>query len=89
VVERGSGNLHLLATSRKEHDIRGNLGRLGAGQFYIQIFQVNPNARRHIRACLAKDAVLREVPAKVKVYMETKLGGGAHGVWVAIPYNPE
>lgn len=84
MVEHGCESLHILATSRNEHDIHDTLERPAAGGISIQSSKVDADIKLHVRTCLAEDAVLKRLPKKVKGDIEVKLGEGAHGMRVTI-----
>jgi hypothetical protein len=80
MVEHRSENLHILATSRSEHDIRITLEKPAAGGISIQSSKVDADIKLHVRTCLAEDVALKRLPDKVKGDIEVKLGEGAHGM---------
>jgi hypothetical protein len=84
MVEHASENLHFLATSRNEYDIRSTLEKPAAGGICIQSSKVDADIKTHVRTCLAEDATLKRLPSKVKEDIEVRLGEGARGMQVII-----
>ena len=74
------GNLHLLATSRKEEDISDYLDPLVTDQICIQSALVEADIRVHIQERLQNDRNLKKWPANVKDEIESTLISGANGM---------
>lgn len=74
------GNLHLLATSRKEEDISDYLDPLVTDQICIQSALVQADIRIHIQERLQNDRNLKKWPANVKDEIESTLISGANGM---------
>lgn len=70
-------NLHLLATSRDEWDIRKSLESLSRGGTPIQRHEVDADIRKYVGSCLED---LKEVPQEMKPLIQDKVGSGAHGM---------
>lgn len=70
-------NLHLLATSRDEWDIRKSLECLSQGGTPIQRHEVDADIRKYVGSCLED---LEEVPQEMKPLIQDKVGAGAHGM---------
>ncbi|KAI9772207.1 MAG: hypothetical protein M1839_002525 [Geoglossum umbratile] len=81
MIEHKSERLHILATSRNEHDIRLTLGTPAAGGISIQSSNVDVDIGMYIRTRLAEDPMLKLLPSNAKVNIEAKLGEGAHGMF--------
>ncbi|KAF4626579.1 hypothetical protein G7Y89_g11575 [Cudoniella acicularis] len=80
IIKHEARNLHILATSRNEIDIRATLGNLASGGISIQNSKVDADIGLYVRACLGKDP-FKKLPASVKGSIETKLGEGAKGMF--------
>lgn len=70
-------NLHLLATSRDEWDIRKGFGSLSKGGTPIQKREVDADIRKYVASCLL---ALTEVPKELNPLILDKVGSGAHGM---------
>lgn len=70
-------NLHFLATSRDEWDIRKSLESLSQGGTPIQRHEVDADIRKYVASCLQD---LKEVPQEMKPLIRNKVGSGAHGM---------
>jgi hypothetical protein len=79
MVEQRPENLHILATSRNETDIRATLGDLAGGGIPIQSSKVDADIKMYIKTCLGKDP-FKKWRSNVKESIETKLAEGAHGM---------
>lgn len=79
MVEHGPQNLHILATSRNEADIRATLGGLAGRGISIQSSEVDADIKMYVRTCLGKDP-FKKRRSNVKEIIETKLAEGAHGM---------
>jgi hypothetical protein len=80
MVEHGSENLHLLATSRRVYDIEATLGKLATAEICIQNSQVDADIMLYVQNFLATDKALKRFPDKQKSDVEEKVGRGAHGM---------
>lgn len=74
------GNLHLLATGRKEEDISDYLDPLVTDQICIQSALVEADIRIHIQERLQNDRNLKKWPANMKDEIESTLISGANGM---------
>ena len=74
------GNLHMLATSRQEHDIEECVGPLVSAQINLHSVQVNADIHTHLRERLKNDSKLKKWPAKIHGQIEAALMDGAHGM---------
>jgi hypothetical protein len=81
MVEQRLENLHILATSRNETDIRATLGDLAGGgiPIPIQSSKVDADIKMYVKTCLGKDP-FKKPRNNVKESIETKLADGAHGM---------
>jgi hypothetical protein len=79
MAERNFENLHILATSRNEPDIRATLGKLANGCISIQSSKVDADIKMYVRSCLLEDP-FNKLPDSVRGSIETKLGEGANGM---------
>jgi hypothetical protein len=81
MVEQRLENLHILATSRNETDIRATLGDLAGGgiPIPIQSSKVDADIKMYVKTCLGKDP-FKKRRNNVKESIETKLADGAHGM---------
>jgi hypothetical protein len=80
ISEWKSGNLHMLATSRQEHDIEVCVGPLVSAQINLHSVQVNADIHTHLRERLQNDSKLKKWPAKIHGQIEEALMDGAHGM---------
>lgn len=69
-------NLHFLATSRDEWDIRKSLWSLSEGGVTIERREVDADIRKYVASCLREMAV----PEGMKPLIQDKVGAGAHGM---------
>lgn len=72
----GLRNLHLLATSRDEWDIRRNLGPHSGGGISIQNWKVDQDISKYVDSCLQE---LTDLSQEVKTAIQNKVGSKAHG----------
>lgn len=70
-------NLHLLASSRDEWDIRKRLESLSQWGTPIQRHEVDADIRKYVASCLQD---LKEVPQEMKPLIQDKVGAGAYGM---------
>lgn len=78
LVKLGIGNLHVLATSRDEWDIRERLETLSSGGIPLQSSKVDPDIRKYVRSFF-KDWP-RRLPEHVKTLIQTRLVEKARGM---------
>jgi hypothetical protein len=74
------GDIHMLATSRKERDIEEALSPLLTCQICIQSAQVNGDIQLHIRERLENDPKLKKWGSKLHEEIEETLMDRAHGM---------
>ena len=74
------GNLHLLATSRKENEIATSIEPLVTCQLGIQSAPVDGDIRVHVLERLSSDPKLKKWPADVQKEIEDVLMRGAKGM---------
>jgi hypothetical protein len=72
--------LYILATSRRERDIKETLEPLVTGQICIQSALVNADIHIHISKRLQNNPKLRKWPINVQMEIEKTLVDGAHGM---------
>lgn len=91
-MEHGPAHIHILLTSRNEHDIKHALTKISTN-VCMEGSIVDDDIRRHVRSCLAEDARLCRLPGPIKHEIESRLGGDARGMLVfrvsAWDLNPE
>ena len=78
----GAGNLHLLATSRRERDIEISLKPLVTSEVCLQSDLVNFDIDTHISQRLQNDPKLKKWPANVRGEIKDTLMEGAQGMYV-------
>lgn len=78
----GAGNLHVLATSRRERDIEETLESLVTSEICLQSTLVNADINTHISERLQNDSRLKRWPANVRGEIEDTLMKGANGMYV-------
>ena len=79
----GTGNLHVLATSRRERDIEETLESLVTSEICLQSALVNVDIDTHISERLQNDPKLKRWPANVRGEIKDTLMEGAQGMYVA------
>ena len=80
----GAGNLHVLATSRRERDIEESLKPLVTSEFCLQSALVNVDIDTHISQRLQNDPKLKRWPARIREEIKDALMEGAQGMYVTI-----
>ncbi|KAH9203372.1 ankyrin repeat-containing domain protein [Leptodontidium sp. 2 PMI_412] len=80
----GAGNLHVLATSRRERDIEETLESLTTSEICLQSALVDNDIRTHLSERLQNDSRLKRWPANVRGEIKDTLMEGARGMfrWV-------
>ncbi|KAG4414253.1 hypothetical protein IFR04_012625, partial [Cadophora malorum] len=80
----GAGNLHVLATSRRERDIEETLESLTTSEICLQSALVDNDIRIYLSERLQNDSKLKRWPANVRREIEDTLMEGAQGMfrWV-------
>lgn len=78
IVRHGNRNLHILATSRDELDIRRSLGSLSGGGTPIETSEVDPDIAKYVRSCLQEWPY--EITGQTKDLIETRLSTKAQGM---------
>ncbi|PVH67497.1 hypothetical protein DL98DRAFT_296048, partial [Cadophora sp. DSE1049] len=80
----GAGNLHVLATSRRERDIEETLESLTTSEICLQSALVDNDIRTHLSERLQNDPKLKRWPANVRGEIKDTLMEGAQGMfrWV-------
>ncbi|PVH67502.1 ankyrin, partial [Cadophora sp. DSE1049] len=80
----GAGNLHILATSRRERDIEEALESLTTSEICLQSALVDNDIRTHLSERLQNDPKLKRWPANVRGEIKDTLMEGAQGMfrWV-------
>lgn len=81
LIDHGSADIHILVTSRNEHDIKHALSKI-ATDVCMEGSTVDDDIRMHVRSCLAEDARLCRLPGLMKHEIESRLGEGARGMLV-------
>ncbi|KAH9204132.1 hypothetical protein DL95DRAFT_377186 [Leptodontidium sp. 2 PMI_412] len=77
-----AGNLHILATSRRERDIEEALESLTTSEICLQSALVNVDIDTHISERLQNDPKLKRWPANVQGEIKNTLMEGAQGMYV-------
>lgn len=80
LIGKNFENIHVLATSRAEHDIKFTLGGSATEVICIDNDLVDDDIKTHIRRCLSEDPRLSRLPGHIKRMIELKLGKGAQGM---------
>ena len=80
----GAGNLHVLATSRRERDIEESLKPLVTSEICLQSALVNVDIDTHISQRLQNDPKLKRWPASIREEIKDALMEGAQGMYVTI-----
>lgn len=78
MLRHGLGNLHVLATSRDELDIRTSLGSLSNGGTLIETSEVDCDIAKYVRTSL--QAWSAALPRETEELIEKRLSEGAHGM---------
>lgn len=78
----GAGNLHVLATSRRERDIEESLKPLVTSEICLQSALVNVDIDTHISQRLQNDPKLKRWPARIREEIKDALMEGAQGMYV-------
>ena len=76
------GGVHLLATSRKEKDIDGDVSVCTMHQKDVQNEDVDADIRLHVRKQIQHDPKLAAWPLQIQQEIEQTLGSGANGMRV-------
>lgn len=82
------GNIHFLATSRKERDINDCLTSLVTTEVTISSTDVDMDIQCYVRERLAKDPKLSKWPTKVREEISLSLMSGAHGTYNILFLRP-
>lgn len=80
LLDPGSQEIHVLATSQERHDIQHQMAKLATEKIFIGSSVVDPDIKLHVRTRLAEDPNLDILPPHIKQGIEEKLGKGAHGM---------
>lgn len=71
--------LHILFTSRKEEELNRHLGRISV-EVNLESSVVDADIAFHVHAVLQNDLAFSKWPEAQKLYIETSLTKGAHGM---------
>ena len=82
LVGEGFEHIHILTTSRAEHDIKLTIGKSATEVICIENDQVDADINKHVRTCLSDDPRLSKLPDRIKYMVELKLSEGAKGMSV-------
>jgi len=82
LVGWGLNNVHLLATSQNESEIKRRLELLNCSQLDLEMALIRRDVQTYVRATLAEDEYLRRWKDKEKRIIEETLIKGANGVHV-------
>ena len=77
-------DIHVLATSRREHDIEHTLNPITTQAVSIQGLVVDDDIRTHVQATLPEDPRLCRLSPSMKETIEVRLVSSAHGMLVPI-----